>query len=117
MDAKYFPEPDKFMPERFSEEHKNYDENAFFGFGDGPHQCIGNFYWLTKNYPKLYILFLFLGTRLAKMMVKVGLICLLSKYHFEATEASKFEFDPSAVSLLPKSGIYLRVTKRQNVKW
>jgi cytochrome P450 family 6 len=41
MDPEYFPEPEKFMPERFSDEHKNYDDNAYFPFGEGPRHCIG----------------------------------------------------------------------------
>jgi len=41
-DPKYFPEPDRFNPERFSEENKrNIPLYTYFPFGDGPHMCIG----------------------------------------------------------------------------
>lgn len=40
-DAKHFPEPMKFMPERFSSEINNYNPSAYIPFGDGPRACIG----------------------------------------------------------------------------
>lgn len=40
-DPKYFPEPERYWPDRFEEDVMMYNENAFIPFGDGPRQCIG----------------------------------------------------------------------------
>lgn len=41
-DPKYFPNPNEFNPERFSDENlNNLHPNTYMPFGDGPRQCIG----------------------------------------------------------------------------
>ena len=42
FDATYFPEPDTFDPDRFSEENKHSRPNyTYLPFGEGPRMCIG----------------------------------------------------------------------------
>jgi len=44
-DPDYFPNPEKFDPERFSDENRGNIKNyTYLPFGSGPKTCIGNAY-------------------------------------------------------------------------
>ncbi|KAJ4432911.1 hypothetical protein ANN_15168, partial [Periplaneta americana] len=60
-DPDIFPDPDRFDPERFSEQNKNsFNSYAYLPFGEGPRFCIGK--------------------RFGLMQTKTGLIHLFSRY-------------------------------------
>lgn len=42
-DARFFPEPEKYNPDRFSDATRAYDEDMYMPFGAGPRNCIGEF--------------------------------------------------------------------------
>lgn len=53
-DPNYFPNPDKFDPERFSDENKSsIVPGTYLPFGNGPRNCIGNKYNFIYRTPLL----------------------------------------------------------------
>ncbi|XP_051157201.1 cytochrome P450 9e2-like [Leptopilina boulardi] len=69
-DERYFPNPEKFDPERFSDENKDkINPYAYIPFGLGPRKCIGN--------------------RFALMEVKLLFVHLLQHFVFETTEKTR----------------------------
>ena len=51
-DPRYYPEPNRFDPERFSEENKKTrPEGTYLPFGDGPRICIGMYMELGVGRP------------------------------------------------------------------
>lgn len=97
-DEKYFSEPEKFIPERFSEENsrgKTFAERPYLPFGDGPRNCI--------------------GMRLGKLQTKLGLVIMLKKFRYELSEKlvnKKLVFSPRILITSPLDAIDLRVIKR-----
>jgi len=93
-DPDYYPEPDKFDPERFSD--KNKKERVpftYLPFGEGPRICI--------------------GLRFGLMQIKIALTVLLAQYKFSLNSKTKIpiEFEPRSFALVPKGEIYLDIEK------
>lgn len=84
---KYFPEPDKFIPERHMQPNP-----AFMPFTLGKRNCIGQVYAMYE--------------------MKVILAYLLMNYKWETTE--KDGFKPIYQTLLvPETGMHFKITKRE----
>ncbi len=95
-DPRFFPQPEKFMPERFSAENEpTIPKYAYFPFGGGPRVCIGN----------------------AFAMMEMKLIVATIAQHFTLALASGHRVELEAyISLRPKYGMKMVVQERLNEK-
>jgi cytochrome P450 family 6 len=83
-DERYFPNPNKYDPERFSDNRKDYFDDLYMPFGNGPRNCI--------------------AYRMGLLLSKTAIVMLLMNFDFEALKIEELEFDYGAVALLPKPG-------------
>ncbi|OAD56684.1 Cytochrome P450 9e2 [Eufriesea mexicana] len=96
-DPKFFPDPEKFDPERFNSENKGtIDPYAYIPFGLGPRKCIGN--------------------RFALMETKLLIVNLLQKFVIKANEKTKrpIVYQKGNFTLIPKTGLWVTLEKRDN---
>ncbi|XP_011705722.1 PREDICTED: cytochrome P450 9e2-like, partial [Wasmannia auropunctata] len=95
-DPKYYPNPAKFDPERFSEENKdNIFPYTYLPFGLGPRKCIGN--------------------RFALMETKIVIAHLLQRFTLKATEKTvePIVFTKKEFILKPVGGFWISLEKRE----
>ncbi|XP_012059255.1 PREDICTED: cytochrome P450 9e2-like [Atta cephalotes] len=95
-DPEYFPNPDKFDPERFSDENKDKIlPYTYLPFGHGPRKCIGN--------------------RFALMETKILIAHLLLKFTLKITKKTiePIVFDKREFTLQPVGGFWIGLEKRE----
>nr|XP_019557481.2 cytochrome P450 9e2-like [Aedes albopictus] len=95
-DPKYYPDPERFQPERFSEENKaGINLGAYLPFGVGPRNCI--------------------GSRFALMEVKAIVYHMLLSFSFERTAKTQVpvEIVKGFAPLKPRDGVFLEFRSRQ----
>ena len=91
-DPRFFSEPDKFLPERWTEEFTNsLLKYAYFPFGGGPRACIGNYF--------------------AMMEVLLLLATIGQRFRFSLVPDHPIHLMP-AMSLRPRDGIKVKVVQR-----
>lgn len=93
-DPKYFPNPEKYDPLRFSEEvKKTRPSYVYMPFGEGPHICI--------------------GMRLGLLQSKLGIIEILKDYEVSPCEKTKIPMvlDPKGLTTTALGGLYLNIRK------
>ncbi|KAH8242680.1 hypothetical protein KR032_001104, partial [Drosophila birchii] len=91
-DPEYFPDPEKYDPDRFSEESRNYDSTGFMPFGEGPRICIAQ--------------------RMGRVNSKLAIIKILQNFNVEVMSKRELEFENSGIALIPKHGVRVRLSKR-----
>uniref|UniRef100_A0A8D8C5B5 Probable cytochrome P450 9f2 n=2 Tax=Culex pipiens TaxID=7175 RepID=A0A8D8C5B5_CULPI len=95
-DPKYYPNPDKFDPERFNEQNRpNINLGAYLPFGIGPRNCI--------------------GSRLALMEVKCIIYCLLKDFCLEPSEKTEIplKMSKNLFALQAENGVWLEFKPRK----
>lgn len=91
-DEKFYPEPEKFDPTRFSSENKarkSIIDMPYLPFGEGPRNCIGQ--------------------RMGKISVKIGICTILRQYYVELDERHIGKEPKILVNLHPTGGIHLKL--------
>jgi cytochrome P450 len=89
----YFPEPERFDPERFlPENEKRIPRNAFIPFGAGPRICIGNHF--------------------AMMEAVLLLATIARRFYLEIEPGQTLELLPS-ITLRPRHPIHVRLRANQ----
>jgi len=92
-DPRWFPEPEQFKPERFTPAAKaGRPRFAYFPFGGGGRQCIGeSFAWMEAT---------------------LALVTLAQRWRVELVQGQKIEMLPK-ITLRPKNGIRVKMMRRE----
>lgn len=93
-DPKYFPEPEKFDPERFNDENKDkIQPYTYLPFGLGPRKCIGN--------------------RFALMETKLIFVLILRNFTLKPTEKTKHPIEfARGGGIKVRDGLWIEFEKR-----
>ena len=91
-DSRYFPRPEKFDPDRWTEEMaRNLPKGAYFPFGAGPRSCVGEpFAWMEGI---------------------LVIAAIASRWRLELFGKKEIEMLPRT-TLRPKKGIRMRIAER-----
>ncbi|KAE8740052.1 Cytochrome P450 CYP4 [Frankliniella occidentalis] len=95
-DPDIFPEPERFDPDRFTEEaKKSRHQYNYLPFGKGPRFCVAE--------------------RFAILEMKLCLAGLLQQHEFDVGSKTdvKLKLDPNTPGPTPQNGFWLHVTERQ----
>jgi len=91
-DPRFYESPEEFVPERWTTEFsERLPKYAYFPFGGGPRQCIGNYFAMME---------------IILLMATIG-----QRFKFSMAPDARVELYP-AMSLRPKNGIPVIVNKR-----
>ncbi|GAV06315.1 hypothetical protein RvY_16329 [Ramazzottius varieornatus] len=91
-DPEYWPEPDRFNPDRFSEENKHkIVPFTFLPFGQGPRNCV--------------------GMRFAIYEIKMVIVSILKRYRMVSTSRTVMPVTQDVGLAIPKNPLWLNVER------
>lgn len=94
ISLQYWPDPDRFDPERFSAENKvHIVPYSYLPFGEGPHSCI--------------------GSRFAQLQSRLGLVNFFLNHRVAPSELTPTQavFDRYAILTHMEGGVHLNVIR------
>jgi unspecific monooxygenase len=91
-DPRWWPEPDRFRPERWLEANRPYQGQAYYPFGAGPRICLGN--------------------QVGMLQLTLAIARLADRYEVLSGNLDQAKPDPRAL-LVPK-GLRIRLVPRRN---
>ncbi|ESO81948.1 hypothetical protein LOTGIDRAFT_170488 [Lottia gigantea] len=94
QDKEIFPEPDKFIPERFSkQESEKRHPMSWLPFGAGPKMCV--------------------GVKLGLLKCKLTVVQILRNYHIETSSETEIPIKTKLHPILaPKNGVHIKLVPR-----
>lgn len=114
-DERYYPNPLKFDPERFSEENKDsFDPATFLPFGLGPRFCIGMLL-CEHSILTLYLTINdILGNRFALLETKALIFHMLSNFTFEPCEKTQIplKLKKAGFAFTAEKGFWIQLKPR-----
>lgn len=88
-DLRFFPEPNRFDPDRFSAEHEQPAQFAYIPFGGGPRICIGNHFTFT--------------------LLTMALVTIAQQFRLTLRDDPATIIPDPALALRPRDGLHVRL--------
>lgn len=114
-DSNYFPDGQKFDPERFRDGNRgNIPSHAHLPFGEGPRNCVG-LSTVLLVFERLKLMVMVSGLRFGLLQVQLSLAAMLRDYEFSVNKKTgeSLILNPKSFILSTINDIWLDVRKTE----